>query len=128
MSTAGRLTLEARAQRILNCRDWIAANVPLAEMSRRTNTKVTTLRRWLRYAGVITTRTQKGRPKAPSKMARISASADCWGIEESDASGLTEQQREGAAKMGITPGRMAWLLSCPCSGRAKGWRGGAAIG
>ena len=45
-----------------------------------------------------------------------------------DASVLTPEQIEQARRVGIAPGRYAWLLTCRHEGNATGWRGGAAIG
>lgn len=46
---------------------------------------------------------------------------------------LTDEQARIAQGLGLTPGRAAWLLSCPRDGsvasrKAIGWRGGNAIG
>lgn len=41
---------------------------------------------------------------------------------------LTEDQLRLCHAAGITPKRMAELLSCPRGGNAAGWRGGSAIG
>ena len=47
---------------------------------------------------------------------------------KADPNGLSEEERETAAKMGISPERMAYLIKCPRGGNAHGWRGGNAIG
>jgi transcriptional regulator len=67
---------------------------------------------------------------ARTSPANVSAAqrAAQWGKERADPSTLTPDQRAHAARIGIEPGRYAWLMTCPKTGNAKGWRGGASIG
>lgn len=45
-----------------------------------------------------------------------------WGRERLDPPSLTQDQLDQARRLGITPGRYAWLLTCPRSGNYQGLR------
>ena len=117
----GRISNAEAEERLAKCLTLLSQGMSVTQIAERTAIKRTTLHRFLCRHGAIKT---TGKDKAR----RISAAADNWGKERLDPSHLTEDQLAQAKRFGITPGRYAWLLTCPKGGNPLGWKGGNSIG
>ena len=104
----GRITDAEARDRLAKCLTYLSQGLDLTQIAEKTRIRRTSLHRFLYRHGAI----KAGR----QKMRRVAAAADNWGIETLDPSHLTEEQREQAARFGISPGRYAWLLTCPRGG------------
>jgi hypothetical protein len=108
-------------ERLARCLTYLSQGMGVREISEREGLKRVTLHRFLFRHGAIKTGSK-------DRARRIQAAADNWGKERLDPSNLTREQLDHASRVGITPGRYAWLLTCPKGGNAHGWKGGASIG
>lgn len=128
----GRISEEAVAERLERCRELMAQGMDLTEMSVRIAVDRMTLYRFLSRKGLLghlpRTGERRGRKPRHGLNRRPGYNGGEWGRETADPSRLTPEQLAHARRVGIKPARYAWLLSCPCCGREKGWNGGASIG
>ena len=105
-----RITNEEAEARLAKCLTFLSQGMNLTQIAERTAIKRTTLHRFLYRHGAI----KAGRDKTR----RVSANLDNWGKERLDPSHLTEEQLAQARRFGVSPGRYAWLLTCPRGGNA----------
>jgi len=106
----GRISNAEAEARLAKCLVYLSQGMGVTQISDRVGIQRTTLHRFLYRHGAI----KGGR----EKQRRVSAQQDNWGKERLDPSHLTEEQLEQARRFGITPGRYAWLLTCPRGGNA----------
>ena len=116
---ACRLPEAVATERLRLIRQWLRKGVTQVQMASCLKLTQPAVSAFMKRHGLA--RTSPGNAAAAQRAAE-------WGKERADPSTLTAEQRDHAARIGIEPGRYAWLLTCPKSGNAKGWRGGASIG
>ncbi len=116
---ASRLPEAVANERLRLIREWLRKGVTQVQMGTRLKLTQPAVSAFMKRHGLART--------SPGNVAAAQRAAE-WGKERADPSTLTADQREHAARIGIEPGRYAWLMTCPKTGNAKGWRGGASIG
>ena len=138
-------------QRLALVKERVAAGFWSIDIAKELGLTIAALTNYMSYHG-IKSANGKGRPRKNAVRPSLSGLPSCYvkkgtqpishtiaSIEgrrksmegmrlKADASGLNDDERATADKMGIPHERMAYLLKCPRGGNASGWRGGNAIG